>query len=647
MIKGLGAKLLFSFLLIGLTPMIIMGFLLKKTTEDYAQSVPMRLRLTAEAISDKIERNLFERYGDVQAFSRNSLLQDRNSWHQIGEPNNPIVGAANTYVALYCVYYLTIIVDLDGKVIAVNDKDATGKSLDTQFIYDMNFKDAEWFGRTVRGDYLSTPALTGTVVEDFHVNSLVKTVFKNDGLALSYSAPVPGPDGAPIAIWHNVTKVSLVEEIMTEAHARASSLFNWSDLEITLLDKKGTLLLEYDPARDKTKDCTHNMGQLLQFNFAQNGVSAAQELVQGKSGGGRSLHARKKIWQSTGFAASQGALGYAGLKWGVLVRAPETETLAAVHSAEKSALITFATTCLVVTLLALGIALLIAKPILKVAAELTESALQTHRAAEEVSSASSGLADGTSKQASAVEESSAALEELSSMTKRNADSSSEARHQADTCSDAAKRGSKEMSDLSNAMQEMLNIIKKIDEIAFQTNILALNAAVEAARAGEAGAGFAVVADEVRNLAQRSAEAASETSERITAGVQIGERLEKSFQSIVAGDAKMHALASEIALATQEQSIGVKEISSSVTQIDHITQSNAATAEETASAAAELTTQAEALNRLVHDLETQIRGYSHIDSTTATTPHYHAAPAPRQTAHHAPASESSRKALPFG
>jgi hypothetical protein len=165
-----------------------------------------------------------------------------------------------------------------------------------------------------------------------------------------------------------------------------------------------------------------------------------------------------------------------------------------------------------------------------------------------------------------------------------------------------------MSEIKTSSDEIAKIIKTIDEIAFQTNILALNAAVEAARAGEAGMGFAVVADEVRSLAQRAAQAAKETAVKIESavtktsqGVLISEKVVKSLQEIVTKARQVDELAGEVATASREQSQGIEQVNTAVSQMDKVTQSNAANAEESASASEELSAQAEAMKEAVREL----------------------------------------------
>jgi methyl-accepting chemotaxis protein len=255
----------------------------------------------------------------------------------------------------------------------------------------------------------------------------------------------------------------------------------------------------------------------------------------------------------------------------------------------------------------------------EISTHLTDGAAQTTASSTEVSTTSQSLAEGASEQAASLEETSASLEEITSMTKRNAESATQAKTLASETRAAAEEGSANMGTMKQAMDaikdsstNIAKIVKTIDEIAFQTNILALNAAVEAARAGEAGAGFAVVAEEVRSLAQRSATAAKETAtlieESVTRsghGVEISGKVAQSFVAIVEKARSVDSLVGEIATASNEQSQGIGQVTTAVSQMDKVTQQNAASAEQSAAAAEELNAQSHLLHETVRQLETLV------------------------------------------
>jgi methyl-accepting chemotaxis protein len=233
-------------------------------------------------------------------------------------------------------------------------------------------------------------------------------------------------------------------------------------------------------------------------------------------------------------------------------------------------------------------------------------------ASAEIAAGNLDLSSRTEQQASALEETAASMEEMTSTTRQNADNARQAIVLASSASDIAQRGGAvvaevvtTMGSINDASRKIVDIIAVIDGIAFQTNILALNAAVEAARAGEQGRGFAVVAAEVRNLAQRSAAAAKEikmligdTVQRVDAGTTQVSQAGGTMEQIVAAVQRVSDIMSEIGAASGEQEAGIGQINQAISEMDAVTQQNAALVEQAAAAAASLQEQSASLAHAV-------------------------------------------------
>ncbi|WP_287919839.1 methyl-accepting chemotaxis protein [Comamonas sp.] len=300
---------------------------------------------------------------------------------------------------------------------------------------------------------------------------------------------------------------------------------------------------------------------------------------------------------------------------------------------------------------------------------LSQVVRTVRQGSDNVATASSEIAQGnqdlsarTESQASALEETSASMEQLGSTVKQNADNARQANQLAQNASNVAVQGGQvvaqvvdTMKGISESSTKIADIISVIDGIAFQTNILALNAAVEAARAGEQGRGFAVVAGEVRSLAGRSAEAAKEIKNLITASVQrveqgtaLVDQAGTTMNEVVNSIRRVTDIMGEISAASSEQSAGVAQVGEAVTQMDQATQQNAALVEEMSAAATSLNGQAQdlvqavAVFKLAHTGSLSVQSQPQPQRSTSTTARPVMAPATASVARPAPAAVAARK-----
>ncbi len=291
-------------------------------------------------------------------------------------------------------------------------------------------------------------------------------------------------------------------------------------------------------------------------------------------------------------------------------------------------------------------------PLQATASEIRESAGQVLQLSRLVATSSQSLSQGASEQAASLEETSASMEEMASMTRKNAENATQATmlvggvaQQVTASNNALAEMVTSMTAIKESSNKVAKIIKTIDEIAFQTNILALNAAVEVARAGEAGMGFAVVADEVRNLAQRSAQAARDTAGLIEESIarsqegagkveDVASAIEKITQSV----AQVKSIVEDVRDASQQQTQGIDQVSQAIAQMEKVTQTTAATAEESAAASEELNAQAETSIAVVAKLDGWRAGLSTSrEDVRETAGSVRVAPAPAPAASRPPLS----------
>ncbi len=358
-------KLALLCLAFGLIPVVVVAVVMMSQTTDAVRArAADAMTQSAAHIADKIDRNLFERYGDVQAFGLNDAALDRTHWYKVGSDRNRIVTRANDYVQAYGVYVLSMMVDAQGRLVAVNDTSATAEPLSTASLYTRNYANADWFNRCMEGRFttqmqFSDPSnitARGTVITPASKDADVAAVFGDKAPeVVGFSAPVVGNDGKAIGCWHNLASMDLVTAILTDA-AKDLTKSQYPGAVVLVVDSTGRKLAQAGaPIADS----------VIALESGPEGVIS--DVERGQSGTEHvSIHG--DAFQ-LGYAHLDGALGYPGMNWGVVVGVPEREIDAAanMHGVRATALTLALVLAALIVALGLFIGRKVAHPIVAMA----------------------------------------------------------------------------------------------------------------------------------------------------------------------------------------------------------------------------------------------------------------------------------------
>ncbi|MEZ6132896.1 MAG: methyl-accepting chemotaxis protein [Planctomycetaceae bacterium] len=284
-----------SFLGLGLLPMAVVGMLAYNSTYNALhERAGLQMQSMASEVAEKIDRNLFERYGDVQAFAFNPMAQDTPE---------KMTAAANFYTEAYGCYDLMVITDADGKIVATNTVTFDGKPLNSSHLIGQSVKGQEWFEACISGQIQPGASFTSDVAVDNDVARL----YGSNGFSLNFSAPIANAEGKIVGVWSNRASFDrIVGAIYTDQVAAQQE--NGREIEMQFLNKDGFVLNDYDPAA------------VMKLNLIDKGIQSAELGSKGECGYVEEVHARKKISQLNGYAAQRGFETFPGYGWTVLAR---------------------------------------------------------------------------------------------------------------------------------------------------------------------------------------------------------------------------------------------------------------------------------------------------------------------------------------
>lgn len=500
-------------------------FTMFRAQEPKFQDMAMvELKRAALRLSDSIDRNLFERYGDVQAFASHPAAVAASGGKT--EAALEVVEAMDTYMALYGIYKLMILADTEGNVLAANSKDAKGKKIDSAFLAKQNFKDASWFQSVVAGRFLEgRNGFTGTVVEQPSRSTEVARVTGDDGLALPFATAVKDEAGKTIGVWVNFAGFDLVEDIMVQIYGSLAA-DGLKTAELTLVDPKGTVIGSYDPHHDGKIEYQRDAGVIGKLNLVAANVKGVKEAVEGKTGFVvDSFHARKKTTVPVGYTRSAGAYDYPGLGWSALVRAAPEEAFATVSEIQSVMAWLVLSSALLLAIAGLVVGRFAARPIVR------------------LTSAMRGLADGDT-----------------------------------TIEVPATRRGDEIGDMARTIEVFKQNALRVAELTRQREVERARSEQDQAAALQSMADMierelATAVDLVADRAKKMSENAMDTEKAVR-------RVDSNASSVAAASEQALANAQSVASASTELSASIDEISRQVASAAAATQSARQTGDAT-------------------------------------------------------------------
>lgn len=647
----------------GLAVLAIQGVMsfynISKMASDFKKETNLGFNSYAANLGSKVSAQLFERYGDVQAFAANSAMETLS--------NKQIQPKLDQYISLYGIYDVILVVDREGRLISANSKDPAGKVVNREELKKIDYASQPWFKAALKEEYTSDKQnnYNGTVIEDFIQDPIAKAAFGEERFATSFSAPIKDESGRVIGVISNRAGKRWFESELV-SYWQDLHKMGYKDIELTITNKQGQVISfvgtdEKDPNKYFAID---DPKIILQEDFVKKHAQVSEAFNKNSSGSIISTYEGEPDPDLVGYHIINDPKSIAALGWRAFIHDNLDDAYSHANTAMKSFYLLFLTAMFIGLFISYFIGKWISTALIHSSEPLETNSNEVKVASEKIAVASTELSVAARQQSSALQETVTAVDEINATVQKNTEMAVKSKEVSGYSKDACENGkrivenmmsaiadieetnttssnqmieaNRQLTEITKLFNDISSKTKVINEIVFQTKLLSFNASVEAARAGEYGKGFAVVAEEVGNLAKMSGEASKEISTlleesvhkvndivsesklkienmmsvsktKIKVGMDTAMKCNEALDTILNNVQEVDQMVHEISVASQEQATGVKEISSAISELEQVTLQNSSAAESAAAAAEELRAQAEGLNQVVVDINGIIHG----------------------------------------
>lgn len=361
-------KLTSMLVIFGLLPLAAVMPIVFSELNTMEKNKLNEMYLSAKEVGELIDRNLFERYGDVQAFGVNAAARDMANWSQ-PQDGNPLIASMNSYMSNYGIYKLMLLLDMDGKVVAVNSTDNKGKPLDTRNLYGKSYQDAAWFRKAANKDFTKSETLDGTVVGQASYEAIIADSYKGeDGYVIPFSAPVYDYAGKMIGVWANFADFGLVEDIVKDVYSQKKAA-GLDSVAFAIGDESGKILVNYDPTAraDAEKRDANIIGKK---SLSDLGIPASDAALKSAEGTLIEIDNVSGEEDAVGWSKTDGAMGYKGMGWTVIMHQPGKDAFSNIIEAERILLIVSGVALLIIAVIGAVAGTFASRPLRKATASM-------------------------------------------------------------------------------------------------------------------------------------------------------------------------------------------------------------------------------------------------------------------------------------